>query len=107
MIEKYVALPRTLLGSGEFFILRASGDSMVDAGIDSEDLVVIRRGFEAQPGKFVAALVDKESTLKRLDYDKDGERLVLYPENKDKNYPVIRSNNFSIQGVAVHVLKVL
>ena len=107
VIEKYIALPRVLLGSGEFFILRASGDSMVDAGIDSGDLVVVRRQYEAQPGKIVAALVDNESTLKRLDYDADGERLVLYPENAEKNYPVIRSDKFSIQGVAVQVLKAL
>ena len=100
-------LPRVLLGSGEFFILRASGDSMVDAGIDSGDLVVVRRQYKAQPGKIVAALVDNESTLKRLDYDADGERLVLYPENAEKNYPVIRSDKFSIQGVAVQVLKAL
>ena len=46
-IEEYISMPRAVVGNGDFFILRASGDSMVDAGIDSGDLVVVRRQLEA------------------------------------------------------------
>lgn len=106
-IEEYIALPRAVVGDGEFFILRASGDSMVDAGIDSGDLVVVRKQLEASPGQIVAALVDGGSTLKRLGYDDDAERYVLYPENREKNYPPIEGRSISIQGVAIRVMKEL
>ena len=42
-IEEYVSLPEALFGRGEFFILKAKGDSMIDAGIDDGDLVVIKQ----------------------------------------------------------------
>ena len=106
-VEEYVFMPRALLGSGDFFILRADGDSMVDAGIDSGDLVVIRRQLEASPGQIVAALVDGGSTLKRLDYDADENRYILLPENRERNYPPIEGANISIQGVAIRVMKCL
>ena len=104
-VEEYVFLPRALLGPGDFFMLRADGDSMVDAGIDSGDLVVIRRQLDASPGQIVAALVDGGSTLKRLDYDSEAERYVLLPENKKRGYPPIMGSNISVQGVAIRIIK--
>jgi repressor LexA len=104
-VEEYVFMSRTLLGTGDFFILRATGDSMVDAGIDTGDLVVIRRQLDAAPGQIVAALVDGGSTLKRLDYDSNEEQYVLLPENREKNYPPVKGSNISIQGVAIRVMK--
>ena len=106
-IEEFIFMPRALLGEGKFFILRADGDSMVDAGIDSGDLVVVRRQLEAAPGQIVAALVDGGSTLKRLQYNKEADRYELHPENREKNYPLVQGNNISIQGVAVRVMKSL
>ena len=104
-VEEYVFMPRALLGSGEFFMLRASGDSMVDAGIDSGDLVVVRRQLDAVPGQIVAALVDGGSTLKRLEYDSEAERFILLPENHERSYPPIEGSNISIQGVAIRIIK--
>ena len=104
-VEEYVFMSRTLLGTGDFFILRATGDSMVDAGIDTGDLVVIRRQLDAAPGQIVAALVDGGSTLKRLDYDSNEDQYVLLPENSEKNYPPVKGSNISIQGVAIRVMK--
>ena len=100
-------MPRALLGEGKFFILRADGDSMVDAGIDEGDLVVVRRQLEATSGQIVAALVDGGSTLKRLCYNSKNDQYELHPENKEKNYPPVEGNHISIQGVAVKVLKSL
>jgi len=104
-IEEYIPFPRAVLGEGEFFVLHATGDSMVDAGIDDGDLVIVRKQLEAREGQIVAALSDGGSTLKRLRFSKEEQRLVLQPENKEKDYPVIKGNEFSIQGVAVKVLK--
>ena len=106
-IEEYVSFPSSVIGRGEFFVLRASGDSMVDAGIDHGDLVIVRRQEEASTGKIVAALVDGGSTLKRLCRDNKDQRPYLHPENRIKNYPDITGSDFSIQGVAVYILKSL
>jgi DNA polymerase V len=61
------------------FYVRASGDSMRDAGIQSGDILVVDRAVEARPGKIVIAAVDGELTVKRLRV-KEG-RLYLAPEN--------------------------
>ena len=54
-IEEYVSLPVSLFGEGEFFILRASGDSMIGAGINSGDMLVIRKQNTAAEGDIVVA----------------------------------------------------
>ena len=90
-VEEYVSLPVSLFGDGEFFILRANGDSMTGAGINSGDMVV--------------ALVENESTLKRFFLDTERRCVHLHPENP--KYPEIYTQNCSIQGVAVHVIKSL
>ena len=66
-IEAYYWLPEELFGKGDFFFLRANGDSMIGAGIDDGDLVLIRRCDDAQVGQIVVALTDEnENTLKRF-----------------------------------------
>ena len=65
-VEEYVSLPVSLFGKGEFYILRAKGDSMVDAGIEEDDLIVIERNCPAEEGDIVVALdPDNQNTLKR------------------------------------------
>ena len=64
-VEEYVSLPKSIFGEGKFYILRAKGDSMVDAGIEDEDLIVIRIQDTAAVGDIVVALdEDNENTLK-------------------------------------------
>lgn len=64
-IREYVSLPVSLFGNGKYYILEASGDSMVDAGIDDGDLVVIRTDCNAGIGDIVVALTgDCENTPK-------------------------------------------
>ena len=52
-IQEYVSLPVSLFGKGEFYILKASGDSMADAGIEDGDMVVIRKQREADVGDII------------------------------------------------------
>ena len=110
MVEEYVSLPVSMFGNGEFYILRAKGDSMVDAGIEEDDLLVIERNCPASEGDIVVALdPDNQNTLKRFaGYDEDTESYLLAYENEDK-YPgkVIRVKSFKVQGVARHVIKSL
>ena len=66
-IEAYYWLPEELFGKGGFFFLRANGDSMIGAGINDGDLMLIRRCDDAQVGQIVVALTDEnENTLKRF-----------------------------------------
>lgn len=102
-IEEYVRLPVALFGRGDFFILRANGDSMIDAGIDDNDLVIVRQQNYADPGQIVVALVENEATLKRYYPEPRNKRIRLHPENK--NLEDIFVDNCLIQGVAVKVIK--
>lgn len=103
--EAYVALPDALFGPGEHFILRAKGESMIEAGIDPGDLVVVRKQNTADEGDIIVALVDNETTLKRFYIDKDKKCVRLHPENKTMKDILV--NSCYIQGVAQHVIKAL
>ena len=100
-VEEYVSLPRSMFGDGEFFILRANGESMIDARIETGDLVVIRKQACAEDGQIVVALVEDEATLKRLYRDKGKVR--LHPENRAMDDIIV--DDCTIQGVAVKVIK--
>lgn len=109
-IREYISLPVSLFGKGKFYILEASGDSMVDVGIDDGDLVVIRTDCTAEVGDIVVALTeDNESTLKVFGgVDEKAERAVLEYRNQAK-YPdqKIFVRQLVIQGIAKHVIKAL
>ena len=109
-VREYISLPVSLFGKGKFYILEASGDSMVDVGIDDGDLVVIRMDCTAEVGDIVVALTeDNESTLKVFGgIDEKAERAVLEYRNQAK-YPdqKIFVRQLVIQGIAKHVIKAL
>ena len=104
-IEEYIQLPTALFGMGDFYILKASGDSMINAGIESGDTVVIKKQNTANIGDIVVALADGQNTLKTYAYSNELNRVMLKPEN-DK-YEPIYPNELYIQGVAVNVIKSL
>jgi len=96
-------IPTTLgiSNPGKAFAVRVRGDSMIDAGIFSGDIVVLEHK-EAKHGDIVAALIDGENTLKRL--VKDNGRVYLKAENID--YPNLDPvEKLDIQGVVVSVLR--
>jgi len=79
-VEELLPVPELLTASGENFLLRVRGDSMIDDGIHNGDYVVVRRQDTADNGEIIAALVDGgEATVKRL-YREDG-RIRLQPAN--------------------------
>ena len=100
-IEEYIRLPLSLLGRGDFFALRAKGDSMINAGIEDGDFVFVRKQDTAEYNQIVVALVDDEATLKRFRPENGIFR--LHAENP--NYDDIIVESCIIQGVAVKVLK--
>lgn len=101
--EGYVRLPASLVGRGEFFLLKAYGESMIDAGISDGDLVLVRRQSDAADGDIVVALVDGAVTLKRMYRDARRRHIVLHPENSSMSD--IIAEYCEIQGVAVKVIK--
>ena len=100
-IEASYALPQSLFGDGELYLLHTHGESMVDIGIRPNDLIVIRRQNYADDGQIVVALIDGEATLKRL-FHRDG-KIVLHPENRQMRDIVVE--NCEIQGVLVSCIK--
>src|SRR5438552_4602838 len=83
-IEDYLAVPEPLSRGGEEFLLRAKGDSMVNAGILDGDFVVVRRQSDAKNGEIVVALAGEdestdEATVKR--FFRENGRVRLQPEN--------------------------
>jgi len=109
-VEMYVSLPEALFGKGEFYLLRASGDSMEDEDICDGDLVLIRKQPDCELGDIVVALDENgENTLKIYGgIDKRTKKVILKYANESV-YPSKRIlvNVLTVQGVAKHVIKAL
>ena len=109
-VEMYVSLPEALFGKGEFYLLRAAGDSMEDKDICDGDLVLIRKQPDCEVGDIVVALDENgENTLKVYSgIDKRTKKVILKYAN-EAVYPGKRIlvNELTVQGVAKHVIKTL
>ena len=109
-VEMYISLPEAVFGKGEFYLLRAVGDSMVDAGISDGDLVLIRKQTECKPGDLIVALDENgENTLKRYQGTDEGSQKSILAYANEKVYPGKRIlvDQLSLQGVAKHVIREL
>ncbi|MGN0961383.1 MAG: transcriptional repressor LexA [Christensenellales bacterium] len=102
-IEKYLPIPSDFLTNGKHFILKAKGDSMINAGINDGDYVIVNQQETAEVGQIVVALIDNEATLKRYYLDNKRKQVRLHPEN-DKMEDMY-FNNIVIQGIAVKIIK--
>lgn len=103
-IEDYYYMPEELIGRGKFYYLRANGDSMIEAGIQDGDTVLIRQQPTAEPGQIVVALIGAdEATMKRFYPEPEHQRIRLHPENPEMED--IYVPNCEIQGVAVKLLR--
>jgi DNA polymerase V len=88
------------------FFVRVSGDSMIDAGIHSGDLLVVDRSLDAVDGNVIVASLDGELTVKRL--SKRGEILRLLPANTDyQPIEILTQQTFEIFGVVTSVIHAL
>ncbi|WP_217614630.1 transcriptional repressor LexA [Cellulomonas sp. GbtcB1] len=103
LVEDVFPLPRQLVGTGELFLLKVVGDSMVDAAICDGDWVVVRRQPVAENGEIVAAMLDGEATVKTLKRA-DGH-VWLLPQNPA--YSPIDGDHAQVLGRVVSVLRSL
>lgn len=78
-IEAYEPTPKEWLNGGEYFYLRAKGDSMIGARIHEGDLLLIRKQPEVENGEIAAAFIGEDAVLKRV--FRNGDQLVLQSEN--------------------------
>lgn len=104
-IEQRLSLDKELIKNKEAtFFARVSGQSMIDAGLDDKDLLIIDRSLEPIKNKIAVCFLDGGFTVKRLRVDKNG--VWLKPENP--NYPIIKiteENDFIIWGIVTNVIK--
>ena len=99
-----IGVPAFMLGKGEHYTLEIDGDSMIDAGINDGDTVVIERCDVAESGAIVVALVDQtEVTLKRL--HKKGASIALEPANKNYDTRIFGPDRVDVQGRLVGLLR--
>lgn len=102
-VEDVFTLPKQLVGDGDVYMLKVSGDSMVDAAICDGDWVVVRRQSTAENGEIVAAMLDGEATVKTFKR-KDGH-VWLMPHNPA--FEPILGDESTILGRVVSVIRSL
>lgn len=105
-IEAEVSISVEMIKSGyKYFLLRAEGDSMNEAGINNGDLLLIRQQQDAENGDRVLALINEEATVK--EYNKSGGMVILKPKSTNKiHQPIILTSDFRIQGIVEEVIKI-
>ena len=99
-----IPLPSNIENNGEFFGLKVKGDSMIEAGINDGDTVIIKKADRAENGKIVVALIDDhEATLKRL--RKKGQSIALESANPLYETKILSARRVKIQGKLVGLLR--
>jgi len=105
--ESKISLDAVLVKNREAtFYAKASGTSMIGAGIDDGDILVIDRSLEPQNNKVAVCCIDGEFTVKRIKITKEG--FMLMPENKNfEPIKVTDENQLIIWGIVTYVIKKL
>jgi repressor LexA len=103
-VEDLIPLPTDFTGEGELFMLRVRGDSMIDAGILDGDFVVARQQQTADNGDIVVAgIPGDEATVKT--FKKSGNKITLVPANPTMDPMVFTSDEISVFGKVVTVMR--
>lgn len=103
-ISHNVTVPASMVGKGDHYALEVKGDSMIDAGINDGDVVIIRETSTADNGEIVVALVeDAEATLKR--YRRNGNAIALEAANPAYETRLFRDDQVKVQGRLVGLIR--
>jgi len=99
-----VAIPEELSNNGEHFGLKVSGDSMIEAGINDGDTVIVKKSDTANNGQIVVALIDNhEAMLKRI--RKKGKIVALESANKRYETKIFGPDRVKVQGILVSLYR--
>ena len=99
-----IPLPSNLEKNGQYFGLKVQGDSMIEAGINEGDTVIIKRSDTADNGKIVVALIDEhEAMLKRI--RRKGKTVALESANRNYETKIFGPDRVKVQGVLVSLYR--
>ena len=99
-----IPLPNNLEKNGEYFGLKVQGDSMIEAGINEGDTVIVKKSDTAENGKIVVALIDDhEAMLKRI--RRKGKTIALESANKNYETKIFGPDRVKVQGVLVSLYR--
>ena len=101
--EGYLEIPNSMIGKAEYFVLKADGKSMIEAGIDDGDLLIVQKKPCPENGEIAAILQDERVVLKRFYRLAEQEKYLLQPENPE--YTPMIVDECEVLGVAVKVIK--
>jgi repressor LexA len=102
--DESVTVPELLTRKGENFVLRVTGLSMIEDGVEDGDFIVVNRREKAESGEMVVAVVGGEATLKRIYREEDG-RVRLQPANERMSPMYFREDEVDVQGVVVGLMR--
>ena len=99
-----ISLPSNIEKNGEYFGLKVNGDSMIEAGINDGDTVIIKKTDTAENGKIVVALIDDhEAMLKRL--RRKGKTVALESANRNYETKIFGPDRVKVQGILVSLYR--
>ncbi len=99
-----IPMPNNIEKNGEFFGLKVKGDSMIEAGINDGDTVIVKKSDTAENGKIVVALIDDdEAMLKRI--RRKGKTVALESANRNYETKIFGPDRVKVQGVLVSLYR--
>ncbi|MCM2351472.1 MAG: transcriptional repressor LexA [Bacteriovoracaceae bacterium] len=98
-----ISVPIHMLGRGQHYALKVKGESMIEDGILSGDIAIIKHQTQAENGQIVVAVVDNETTLKR--YYKKAKQIELHPANNTMKPIIIKDKECEIRGLMVGLIR--
>ena len=99
-----IPLPANIEKNGEYFGLKVQGDSMIEAGINEGDTVIVKKTDTADNGKIVVALIDdREAMLKRI--RRKGKAIALESANRNYETKIFGPDRVKVQGVLVSLYR--
>ena len=99
-----IPMPDNIEKNGEFFGLKVQGDSMIEAGINDGDTVIVKKADTAENGKIVVALIDdNEAMLKRI--RRKGKTVALESANRNYETKIFGPDRVKVQGVLVSLYR--
>ena len=99
-----IPMPDNIEKNGEFFGLKVKGDSMIEAGINDGDTVIVKKADTAENGKIVVALIDdNEAMLKRI--RRKGKTVALESANRNYETKIFGPDRVKVQGILVSLYR--
>lgn len=102
--NKFITVPKHMLGKGRYYALTVQGQSMIEDGILDGDVIVVKEQNNAVNGETIIAMIDNEATVKR--YKKEKDHIKLIPANSSMSPIMVSPDDpFEIKGVLVGLLR--